>query len=289
MACCARRHTRGLRLEQARGSPALAVCVMGGPARAQEHVMLEECLPEHRVGTAVLLERLRRFARLAHRAFDHPTLMQQWDDRARQFGVRAVLNLGHSEAEIPQVTERQRRELYPLFRAALRGDERLILDFGCGPGRFTADLAEMIKGRAIGVDPIRNLLDLAPPHPSVEYRLMLEGRIPLESASVDVVWICLVLGGIHGRTLGATVSELRRVMKSTALLFLVENTATGAGDAFWACRSVDTYRSLLAPISLTHIGDYHDLGERISVMVGRAPGSSFAMPDTSSSTSPRRS
>jgi len=165
-----------------------------------------------------------------------------------------------------------------LFRAALRGDERLILDFGCGPGRFTGDLAEMINGRAIGVDPIRNLLDLGLPHPSVEYRLMLEGRIPLESASVDAVWICLVLGGIHGQTLEATVSELRRVMKSTALLFLVENTTTGAGDAFWACRSVDTYRSLLAPISLTHVGDYHDLGERISVMVGRAPSSSFAMP-----------
>jgi len=130
--------------------------------------------------------------------------MQQWEDRASRFGVRAVLNLGHSETEIPQVTERQRRELYPLFRAALRGDERLILDFGCGPGRFTGDLAEMINGRAIGVDPIRNLLDLALPHPSVEYRLMLEGRIPLESASVDAIWICLVLGGIHGQTLEAT-------------------------------------------------------------------------------------
>src|SRR5258708_25473410 len=147
----------------------------------------------------------------------------------------------------------------------------------------------MVHGRASGVDPIRNLLDLALPLPSVEYRLMLEGRIPLESASVDAVWICLVLGGIHGQTPEATVSELRRVMKSTALLFLVENTTTGAGDAFWACRSVDTYRSLLAPISLTHIGDYHDLGERISAMVGRAPGSSFAMPHTSSTTSPRRS
>src|SRR5260370_20811478 len=182
--------------------------------------------------------------------------MQQWEDRAGKFGGRAVLDLGHSEAEIPQVAERQGRELYPLFRAALRGDERLILDFGCGPGRFTGDLAEMINGRAIGVDPIRNLLDLAPPHPSVEYRLMLEGRIPLESASVDAVWICLVLGGIHGQTLEATVSELRRVMKSTALLFLVENTTTGAGHAFVACRPVDTYRPFLRQLSITPAGDY---------------------------------
>src|ERR1700738_4625811 len=104
------------------------------PPPAPRWGLLEERFPEPRAWPAVFLEPLPRFAaRFAHRAFDHPTLMQQWENRARQFGVRAVLNLGHSEAEIPQVTERQRRELYPLFRAALRGDERRTLDFGCGP------------------------------------------------------------------------------------------------------------------------------------------------------------
>lgn len=216
---------------------------------------------------------LARFAYrvLAPRTVDFRPSIHQWEDRARRFGVRAVLNLGHSEAEILRVTERQRRELYPLFRTALHGDERLVLDFGCGPGRFTRDLAEIITGRSIGVDPIRRLLELAPSHPSVEYRLMSEGQIPVQSSSVDVVWICLVLGGIHGGTLAATIRELRRVLKPSGLLFVVENTTRGRGNAFWAFRSVAAYQKLLAPIPLEHIHDYYDLGERISVMRARNP------------------
>jgi SAM-dependent methyltransferase len=218
--------------------------------------------------TSLPLACLRRLARFARRAFavrtvDHRSPIHQWEDRAQRFGVRAVLNLGHPEAEILRITERQRRELYPLFRASLRGDERLILDFGCGPGRFTGDLAQIITGRAIGVDPIRHLLDLAPSHPGVEYRPMSEGQIPLESGSVDGVWICLVLGGIHGETLQATLRELRRVLKPSGLLFLVENTTKGRGNAFWAFRSVAAY---------------HDLGERISVMRGRNPSTEPAGP-----------
>jgi SAM-dependent methyltransferase len=226
--------------------------------------------------TSLPLACLRRLARFAHRAFalrtvDHRPPIDQWEDRAQRFGVRAVLNLGHSEGEILRVTEGQRRELYPLFRASLRGDERLVLDFGCGPGRFTGDLAQIVTGRAIGVDPIRHLLDLAPSHPSVEYRPMSEGQIPLESGSVDAVWICLVLGGIHGETLRATLRELRRVLKPSGLLFLVENTTKGRGNAFWAFRSVAAYQRLLTPVPLEHIHDYDDLGERISVMRGRNP------------------
>jgi len=214
---------------------------------------------------------LRFASRLIERVLWQRPLVQQWEDRARRYGVRAVLNIGHSEEEVSKVTEFQRRELYPLFREALRGDERVVLDFGCGPGRFTCDLREMIRGRAIGVDPIQSFLDLAPRHPEVDYHLMTEGRIPVDSQSVDAIWICLVLGGIHGRTLKATVSEIHRVLRPGGLLFLVENTTEDGGGPFWAFRSVAKYRTLLSPIPLMHKHDYHDLGERISVMTGRKP------------------
>lgn len=201
-------------------------------------------------------------------------MIQQWEDRARRYGVRAVLNLGHSEDEIQHVTEFQRKELYPVFREALRGDERLVLDFGCGPGRFTVDLRAMINGRAIGVDPIQSLLDLAPRHPEVDYQLMSEGRIPVATAVVDVVWVCLVLGGIHGPTLEATVREIHRVLRPGGLLFLTENTTEGSGNAFWRFRPVAEYQALLSPIPLFCVHDYDDLGERISVMTGRKPATS---------------
>jgi SAM-dependent methyltransferase len=220
----------------------------------------------------LILTQLRGLAlRVAHGLLGPQTQIQQWEDRARRFGARAVLNLGHSEDEIPAVTEFQRRELYPLFRAALRGDERLVLDLGSGPGRFTPDLAEMIGGRAVGVDPIQRFLDLAPPHPRVEYRLMTEGQIPLDAECVDAVWICLVLGGIHGPVLTATVTEIRRVLRPGGLVFLVENTTDGRGSPFWAFRSVEEYQRMLGPIPLEHAHDYQDRGERISVMIGRTP------------------
>ncbi|HET8533263.1 MAG TPA: class I SAM-dependent methyltransferase, partial [Methylomirabilota bacterium] len=156
-------------------------------------------------------------------------------------GIRAVLNLGHGPDEMARVTEMQRRELLPLLRSRLRGDERLALDFGCGPGRFTGDLADITRARVVGIDPIPRLLELAPRHPSVEYRVMSEGHIPLDSSSVDLVWICLVLGGIHGSTLGDTIAEVRRVLRPGGLVFLVENTNEGGGDSFWAFRSVADY------------------------------------------------
>lgn len=222
--------------------------------------------------TAGPIRRLRRLAfGLLKRTRDRRTLIQQWEDRAHRHGARAVLNIGHSDAEVVQVTELQRHELYPHFRSALRGDERVVLDFGCGPGRFTCDLGEMVQGRAIGVDPIQSLLDLAPRHPTVDYQLMPEGQIPLASGAVDAVWICLVLGGIHGRTLEATIGEIQRVLRPGGLLFLVENTTEGGGSSFWAFRSVAQYQRLLRPIPLAHVHDYHDLGERISVMIGRKP------------------
>jgi SAM-dependent methyltransferase len=168
-----------------------------------------------------------------------------------------------------RVTAAQRSELFPLLQSRLRGDERLVLDLGCGPGRFTPHLADITRTRVVGIDPIQRLLDLAPRHPSVEYRLMGEGQIPLASGSVDLVWICLVMGGIHGRALASTIDDIRRVVRPGGLVFLVENTSARVSDSFWAFRSVGEYQRLFLPIPLDHVHDYWDLGERISVMMGR--------------------
>jgi SAM-dependent methyltransferase len=216
---------------------------------------------------------LRALRRRARRWFpprpDSRSTIEQWRDRAREHGARAVFNLGHGPEEMARVTDLQRRELFPLLRARLRGDERLVLDFGCGPGRFTLDLAEVTGAQVMGVDPIQGLLDLAPRHPSADYRLMAEGQIPLETGTVDVAWICLVLGGIHGPALERTIEDLRRVMRPGGLVFLVENTNEAAGDSFWAFRSVTDYQKMFLPVMLEHLHDYTDLGERISVMSGR--------------------
>lgn len=196
-------------------------------------------------------------------------LLAYWEARARKHGKRAVLNLTHSESESESVTQWQKDILYPHFRAQIRGDEKLALDLGCGPGRFTADLAKMIHGRAVGIDPIGKLLQLAPPDPDVEYLLGDGIKIPQNSASMDVVWICLVLGGMADPSLNQIAMEVQRVLKPNGLLFLVENTSNTPNCAHWIYRSVEKYKSLFQEIELELMGNYKDCGEIISIMAGR--------------------
>jgi SAM-dependent methyltransferase len=198
--------------------------------------------------------------------------LRYWERRARRHGVRSVLNLGHRPDEVDAVTGWQRGILFPLLRERLTPDDRVVLDFGCGPGRFTPGLAELLGGRAIGVDPIARLLELAPAGETVSYRRIEDGRIPLADGSVDVVWVALVLCMIpDGPPLRRAADEIRRVLRPGGLLFVVENTAEHEDRPHINFRSPEEYAALLAPVDLTPIGAYEDLGERITVLAGRAP------------------
>jgi ubiquinone/menaquinone biosynthesis C-methylase UbiE len=221
--------------------------------------------------TSALVRRVaRRVARLLAGEAPAGSPVEAWDRRAREHGARAVFNLTHTEAELAQVTEMQRQAIHPHVRAALRGGERLALDFGCGPGRFTGDLAAMIHGRAIGIDTTRAFVEMAPRGEGVEYRVMEAGRIPVSDAEVDLLWVCLVLGGIvEDDVLSRSVAELDRVLKPGALLVVIENTSEKTDAPHWRFRSVDAYRQLLSFATLQHKGDYEDVGERISILIGR--------------------
>lgn len=221
--------------------------------------------------TALVRHLAKRVARLlASRTTPASNVDEWWDRRAREHGARAVFNLVHTEDELDQITEMQRQSIYPHVRAALRGDERTALDFGCGTGRFTGDLARMIQGRAIGLDTTRAFIEMAPRAHGVEYRPMIAGRIPVGDAEVDLLWVCLVLGGIlQNDVLRRSVAELNRVLKPGGLLVLVENTSAMADRAHWRFRSIGAYQRLLSFAELEHKGDYEDASERISIMVGR--------------------
>ncbi|MBW3629613.1 MAG: methyltransferase domain-containing protein, partial [Gemmatimonadetes bacterium] len=201
--------------------------------------------------------------------------LRWWEERARRHGARAVYNSGHAAEDLPLIDQKQKEILYPILQSRLNGDERVILDFGCGPGRFTPDLAQLVRGRAIGVDPIQSLLDAAPRTEATEYRLVRHGCLPLQDDSVDVVWICLVLTCIvDARAVREAVAEVERVLRPGGLVFLVENTAAKKDMRHIAFRSIDDYRALFAFAPLRHERDYEDRGEPISILCGRKRGAS---------------
>ena len=195
-----------------------------------------------------------------------------WNKRAKKYGVRSVLNLNHTESDISSITNYQITTLFPLLERELNGTEKTILDFGCGPGRFTVQLAELINGKAIGIDSTPYLLSIAPMSARVEYRHSKNKTIPVESNSIDIIWICLVLGGIlNEKHLKYIIKELYRVSRKDSLVFLVENTTNKKDILTWKYRSKEYYTTIFKDFNLSYVDGYKDLDEEISIFIGRKP------------------
>jgi SAM-dependent methyltransferase len=180
-----------------------------------------------------------------------------------------VLNLAYRDVDFERVTAIQARNFLPLLQNLLDGSERTILDLGCGPGRFTGRLAELSTARVVGLDPVQSLVALAPRHDRVDYAVMETDRIPLADQSADVIWICLVLGGIPSPGVERTIREIWRVLKPSGLLFLVENTSSKRNGAHWIFRSFPNYKELFPFVDLAFLGEFDDLSEQLSIMAGR--------------------
>jgi ubiquinone/menaquinone biosynthesis C-methylase UbiE len=196
-------------------------------------------------------------------------LTEYWSDRARRHGKRSVLNVAHGVEEFDSVTNYQKQVLFPLLKSRLSGSETLALDFGCGPGRFTIDLAELIGGSVIGVDITSELLALAPESPRVSYQLIGTGALPFKDSTFDVVWSCLVLGGIPDTEIEHSIAEIERVLRPGGLFFYVENTSRAPNGSYWFFRSEEAYSRLASFCRPAILGRYEDLAEQITIFAGK--------------------
>jgi ubiquinone/menaquinone biosynthesis C-methylase UbiE len=107
----------------------------------------------------------------------------------------------------------QRRWLDVIERHA-PADPGLILDVGCGTGRFTYPLAERFGARVIGVDPSESMLEVARGKGgpgNVEFRRAPAERLPLEDAVADMIFMSMVLHHLPDQA--ASARECRRVLR----------------------------------------------------------------------------
>jgi SAM-dependent methyltransferase len=240
---------------------------MSRDAVGGEQVTWRERLAAGRRRAADFVRPGRRFARATP---DHGDPLRFWRERAARTGTFAVLTQALGPASEGAIHAAQSKAFLAVLERELTGEEREVLDFGCGAGRFTGDLARLVGGTALGVDPTAELIDLARPAPGVRYELMAPARIPLADASVDVVWVCLVLGGVvDAAQLERTVAELERVLAPGGLLFLIENTTSQPDLWYWRYRSVESYRDLFPGVRLEHRGDYAEDEQVVSMIAGR--------------------
>jgi SAM-dependent methyltransferase len=106
------------------------------------------------------------------------------------------------------------RHWLDLIAAYVPAQPSLIVDVGCGTGRFTHPLAERFGARVIGIDPSERMLQAARVKVSggrVEFRRAPAERLPLEDGCADLVFMSMVLH--HLPDVPAAARECRRVLR----------------------------------------------------------------------------
>jgi ubiquinone/menaquinone biosynthesis C-methylase UbiE len=208
--------------------------------------------------------------------------VEAWQARVAKLGAeRAIYHSKHTAEEFPAVTEMQQAAIWPHFIGALTGQERRALDYGCGYGRWTPQLAAAL-GFARGVDPTPELLELARERlradrgpGRVEYARLVRGQIPSTASSFDVIWACMVLSTVlTDGMFRATLAELRRVARPGGLVFIIDNTSRADGEPvrskYSISRTIDEYVGAFRSwVELAPVGQYIDLGEINTVFRGR--------------------
>lgn len=102
---------------------------------------------------------------------------------------------------------------------------RIILDLGCGTGRFSQGLAEYFDADVIGVDPSKKMLARAIEKNRSARVRYVEGTaetIPLDAASVDMVFTSMTFHHFVDRAQAAR--ECRRVLRSSGVLVVRAGT-----------------------------------------------------------------
>jgi ubiquinone/menaquinone biosynthesis C-methylase UbiE len=93
-------------------------------------------------------------------------------------------------------------------------DISLVLDLGCGTGRFSEILAEHFEVQVIGIDPSQKMVDQARRKAAtlnVIYRQGSAEALPLADDSADLVWMSMIYHHLDDPT--AAVRECHRVLR----------------------------------------------------------------------------
>lgn len=146
-----------------------------------------------------------------------------WRDRAQHLGKLAVGDLGRID-RFDDDDKAEKTRLLPFLRTLLRGDEARALDFGCGFGRMTHELAHLVSTEAVGADMTPELLEIAERErrdPKVRF-VSSAGSLPFPDGYFDLIWVSYVFIHILGDDKEKVARELTRVLAPGGLLFIVE-------------------------------------------------------------------
>jgi SAM-dependent methyltransferase len=97
-----------------------------------------------------------------------------------------------------------------------------VLDVGCGTGRWSVRMADL-GAQVLGADISSTMIEMAEPHPSVEYRVAAAHELDCPDRHFDVVVSVTVLQHITDPgELDRALQNLRRMLKDAGRFFVLE-------------------------------------------------------------------
>lgn len=194
-----------------------------------------------------------------------------WIQHARTSGRRAVINPDISEEEFDRVTREQEPVLGGIlwpYRQVVRYP-CLILDYGCGPGRFVPLLHQVFVPPCsiTAYDPCREYGAFMPLNPGCMFI-----SDPPPRGIYDLVFVWLVLGGIPDDGAPKVTDEIVSCLAPGGLLIFGDHCEWQKQEGkWWAFRQPATYEMLFAArgVTLAKIGDCPQLENTVTVFAGR--------------------
>jgi SAM-dependent methyltransferase len=148
-----------------------------------------------------------------------------WVERAQKgfldSGIDPADRRGHKNYYIDLLQKMALEEVLDL-----KGDE-VVLDFGCGSGRFSYWIAPKVK-KVVGLEITPEMIDLAEKNRTamnVEFMLYDGAHFTNPSNSFDLVFSVWVLQYMNRETLKKTLIHLAEALKKGGKLFLIEQAS----------------------------------------------------------------
>ena len=117
------------------------------------------------------------------------------------------------------------RDLMEALRRNVRPPVKLVVDLGCGTGRFSAALSETFDAPVLGIEPAANMIAMAKANSDSTKVRLIRGeadRIPLADGRADLVFMSQVFHHLSDRA--AALAEFRRVLRPQGCLGIRQTT-----------------------------------------------------------------
>jgi 2-polyprenyl-3-methyl-5-hydroxy-6-metoxy-1,4-benzoquinol methylase len=205
-----------------------------------------------------------------------------WEQRAKKFGKSSVLSYNFSKKEYELITQKHKNIIFPILHARYKktlifnpdkdfnSNKNKILDFGCGHGRFSYDLAKKFNASVLGVDKSKSLLKLTKNTFNVKFiheKQFIRNKI-YKNNYFDLVFLFSVLGGIPNNKIKDVAKILIDSLKFNGLIFFIEQTGSKNLEGIWRTRTLENYYKLFNKVNLKSSNYFIEDGYSFSIFEG---------------------